>query len=255
MENIISKKSSTFLLLPVLLAGILEASFMARGEFLGFSADGKLAAFGQYWVQDGSGFPEAHLQVLNVADGTVLRSFDSIMENEIEYIPPWECSASANPAWREVIEAAEPLLDSLEITGTRKGMHCLCRLPSDLEVDRHHAVFATVMFSPDYPGPVYELTLSPEPVPLDTYPEWIHMFPPPVLLRAVVRDEAEEVVFNHWETEPVEGFQYVSDYRLGDVFIYGDSAMVMILGTVEPGFEGNDSRYRTLTGLIRRHGF
>lgn len=50
--------------------------------FLGFSKDGKYAAYEQYGVQDGSGFPYSEIVVLNVSQSKTVISVKKVIQTE-----------------------------------------------------------------------------------------------------------------------------------------------------------------------------
>jgi hypothetical protein len=233
-------------------SGGSSAAFLAEAEFLGFSPGGSLAAFGQYWIQDGSGFPGAEIRVMSVPGAEVIRVFEVSWTEEMMYggsgwTGPGE---STNPAWDMVLADARPCLDSLGISRDRMGRHCLCHLLTDRGTDPYHASFVTWMGSPIYTGPEYRISLLVTPSMPENPPEWLTMFDEPVSLGLLIEDDEGRPVMEYRDHGLEQGYDYVSDYRISDVYVYADSMTAVILNTTGPGFEGPDGMFRMITGVI-----
>jgi hypothetical protein len=240
------------LVLLLLLPCIAYGAFMSEVSFLGFSPDGRYAAFGQHWVEDGSGFPGAQIQVMSVSDGSVTRVFEERWDEEIVYSDDdWEMPEHGEATiWSEVQDQAGSFLDSLGISSDNTGWHCLSHLPTDTGCDPWRAVFSTWIWAPGFMGPEYHLSLLLHPVSTEDQPDWLEMFAEPVMLELFIEDGDGYRVMHHADTSPVDGYEYASDYRIRDVYVCRDSMVAIILITVEPGFEGPDGMHRMITGVM-----
>lgn len=233
----------------ILSAGYLRGAFLSEVEFIGFSPDGSHAALGQHWIQDGSGIPEAEILVYSVRNNMVIREFSASWTEEMLY-GDGSGSADGTP-WESVQEEAAPFLDSLGIMVENTGTHCLCHLPTDTGADPWHASFVTWMWSPGYTGPEYYLSLLLHPYTSEDQPEWLSMFDQPVALELFIEDSDGYRVMHMAEGEPEARYEYVSDYRIRDVYVCCDTMVAIVLNTTEPGFEGPDGMHRLVTGVIR----
>ncbi len=233
-------------------AGSISAASLAQVRFLGFSPGGDYAAFGQYWIEDGSGFPGAEIRVMSVTEGEPAEVFQVIWTEEMIYGEDGrvELDDGGNPAWTTVLDQACPCLDSLGITGEHMGRHCLCHLLTDRGSDPYRASFVTWMGSPIYMGPEYSMNLLLHPPALENPPEWLTMFDEPVLLELVIEDRDGCMVMHHRDADSAQDYEYVSDYRIRDVFVFADSMTAVILNTTGPGFEGPDGMFRMVTGVL-----
>jgi len=206
----------------------------------------------QYWIQDGSGFPGAQIVVLSVADNTVLRSFDSEWNEEMMYINGDEMyyENDSNPARTMVLESAKSLLDSLGISAENSGVHCLCHPLTDTGSDPAIAKFALNAGAVMYGGLEYDLKILNHLSSPDSPPEWLSMFEEPVLLEALIHDSEGNIVLNISEESFHPLYEYVSNYRIRDVYVFDNNRTAIILNTTEPGFEGSDRMFRMITGII-----
>ena len=238
-----------FLFLAVSASG---AASLACVEFLGFSIDGKYAAMQQYWIEDGSGFPGAEITVMSVADNSVIRIFEvhwteeSMYENGVEmcYVN------SMNPAGETVLGNAESFLDSLGISPDNEGVHCVSHPLTDTGAEPENVLFVTWVGSPMYSGPEFSLNLQNRKDLPESPPEWLSMFDTPVLLEVLITDVNGSEVMHRLDDSPQPGYEYVSNYRIRDVYVYDDSLTAIILNTTEPGFEGPDGMFRMVTGVL-----
>lgn len=231
---------------------------LSEVEFMGFSTDGSLACFGQYWTEDGSGFPRAEIRVMSVAGDSTVRIFEKGWTEEEFYggdDPYRAFEGTGNPAWKEVLAESESFLDSAGISGELSGFHCLCHLPSDTGVDPRRASFATWIWAPLYIGPEYHLSLILHPARLEDPPDWLSMFGEPVALELLIEDGEGRRVMHRADRDrvPAPGYEYVLDYRIRDVYVFGDSVAAIILNTSVPGFEGPDGMHRMITGILELH--
>ncbi|OPL18307.1 MAG: hypothetical protein AVO35_05525 [Candidatus Aegiribacteria sp. MLS_C] len=231
---------------------------LSEVEFIGFSHDGSLACFGQYWTEDGSGFPGAEMRIVSVAEDSTVRVFEAGWTEEDFYggdDPYRAFEGTGNPAWDEVLAESGPFLDSVGISGAHRGFHCICHLPSDTGVDPWRASFATWIWSPLYIGPEYNLSLLLHPAEIENPPDWLSMFGEPVALELFIEDGDGRRVMHRADREgvPAPGYEYVLDYRIRDVYVFSDSMVAIVLSTSVPGFEGPDGMHRMVTGMLDSH--
>jgi predicted secreted protein len=238
--------------LTLLSVQIAASASIADVDFLGFSSDGKFAAMEQYWISDGSGFPGARIVVLSVADNTIMESFQSTWNEEMMYVNGEEMyyENSSNPARVTLLASAQSLLDSLGISAENTGTHCICHPLTDTGCEPEIAQFATNEGAVIYGGLEYDLRILNHPSTPDSPPEWLSMFEEPVLLEALIMDSDGNIVTNISEESFHPLYEYVSNYRIRDVFVYNDRLVAIILNTTEPGFEGSDRMFRMITGII-----
>ncbi len=236
-------------------ASTLGAASLASVEFLGFSIEGRYAAMGQYWIEDGSGFPGAEIRVMSVSDNSVIRVFEIRWTEELMYGSGIEMcyEDTLNPAWETVLGNAESFLDSLGISAENEGVHCVCHPLTDTGAEPENVLFVTWVGSPMYRGPEFSLTLQNHKEMPESPPEWLSMFDTPVLPEVVITDANGFEVMRLLENSPQSGYEYVSNYRIRDVYVYDDSLVTIILNTTEPGFEGTDGMFRILTGVLSIH--
>ncbi len=246
------KPSGLCVLLLLLAAIASSAASLASAEFLGFSEDGEYAALEQYWIADGSGFPQAEIVVLSVADNSIIRVFDVPWTEDLMYVEGAEMcyENSMNPAREIVLGYAGPFLDSIDISKQNEGVHCISHPVTDTSAESDCVSFVTWVGSLLYRGPQYSLNIleyqeTPEPD-----PEWLSMFDTPVLLEVVITDSNGNTVMHLRDESLQQGYEYVSDYRIRDIYVYDDSLAAIILNTTEPGFEGPDGMFRMVTGVI-----
>ena len=246
------KHSAPAFLFLFLTAGASIAGSMASLEFLGFSVDGRYAAMGQYWIEDGSGFPGAEITVISVIDNSVIRNFEARWSEGMMYSGGVEMyyENSMNPVWETVLDDAESFMDSLCISPENEGVHCICHPLTDTGAEPESVSFVPWIGSLMYRGPEFSLTLQNHKQMPDSPPEWISMFDVPVLLEVLITDADDIAVMHLDETSSQPGYEYVSNYRIRDVYVYNDNLVALILNTTEPGFEGPDGRFRMVTGVI-----
>ncbi len=235
-----------------LIWGVSNAAFLAEVEFCGFSSDGKYAAFEQYWIADGSGFPGAEAIVLSIPDSRIVWRFEvpwteEMMYNNGSYI---YYENSENPARRIIHKEEIPYFDSLGISVHNEGVHCVCHPLTDIGVDGTNATFTTWVASPTYNGPEYKLSVLNHQEMPESPPDWLTMFDIPVLLELRISNSYGDTLLHLFDKIPLEGYEYVSSYRIRDVYVFSDSLAAIILNTTEPGFEGPDGKFRMVTGII-----
>ncbi len=236
-----------------LAAGVSSAASLASVEFLGFSDDGRYVAMEQYWIADGSGFPGAEIVILSVPDNIIIRKFEVPWTEGMMFIDGVEMcyENSMNPARKTVLEDSESFLDSLGISPGNKGVHCICHPLTDTDAEPESVSFVTWVGSLMYRGPEYSLSILNHRRMPDSPPDWLSMFDTPALLEVLITDSnGSNIVMHLLDESPQPGYEYVSSYRIRDIYVYNDSLVAIILNTTEPGFEGPDGMFRMVTGVI-----
>ena len=239
-------------LFVIMASSISSAAFLASVEFLGFSDDGVYAALEQYWIADGSGFPGAEIIVLSVPDSRIVRRFeipwteDMMCENGsyVRYENP------ENPAREILREETRSYLDSLGISSENGGVHCICHPLTDTDAEPESVSFVTWAGSLMYRGPEYRLSILNHKEMPDSPPDWLSMFDMPALLEVLITDSSGNTVMHFHDDSPQQGYGYVSNYRIRDVYVFNDSLVAIIMNTTGPGFEGPDGMFRMVTGVI-----
>lgn len=244
-----SKFNCLFLLF--ISASLLQGAFLGNVNFLGFSEDGAYAALEEYWIADGSGFPGAEITVMNVEDNTVLENFRIQWTEEMMYSdePSAMPEDGVNPALVLAREQSAYLIDSLGITRRSRCVHCVSHPLTDTGADPLRVLFVAWVGSPMYMGPEYRIEIENHETPPPNPPEWLSMFDTPVLLEVSVHNDQGNRILHYSDEGFMEGFEYVSNYRIRDVYVQ-EGRMAMILNTTEPGFEGPDGLFRMVTGVI-----
>lgn len=247
------KYSLFYFLILIFITGISGAAHLASVEFLGFSDDGMFAAMEEYWISDGSGAPGAELVVMSVLEDSVIRRYHILWSEEMLYVDGLEkiYMDSDNPARDSIHELSTVLLDSLGISHGNTGVHCIHHPLTDRDAVPDRVSFVTWLGALSYMGPEYVLQLRNHPEMPESSPEWLTMFDCPVLLETLIMNQAGDTLMFHIDSSPEPGYEYVSEYRIRDVYVERDSLTAIILNTVEPGFEGADSRFRMITGVLR----
>lgn len=246
------KPAILFVLFLFLAAVTSSAASLASAEFLGFSDDGRYAALEQYWIADGSGCPGAEIVVLSVHDNSMIRRFELSWTEGMMYVDGVEIGYenNLNPARDTLHEDALPYLDSLGISSENEGIHCICHPLTDTGAEPESVSFVTWVGSLMYRGPEFNLSiLNHEEMP-DSAPGWLSMFDTPVLLEVLITDANGNKVMHLRDSSPQPGYEYVSNYRIRDVYVFDDNLTAIILNTAEPGFEGHDGMFRMVTGVI-----
>lgn len=244
-----SKFNCLFLL--VVSASLLQGAFLGNAKFLGFSEDGAYAALEEYWIADGSGFPGAEITVMNVKENRVLENFTIQWTEEMMYSdePAALPEDGENPALVLVREQSAHLLDSLGISRRSSCVHCVSHPLTDTGADPLSVSFVTWVGSPMYMGPEYRVEIENHETSPPNPPEWLSMFDTPVLLEVSVYNDQGEMIMHDSDDGFREGFEYVSNYRIRDVYVQ-EGRIALILNTTEPGFEGPDGLFRMVTGVI-----
>jgi len=71
-----------------------------------------------------------------------------------------------------------------------------------------------------------------------------------VLLEVLITDSSGNTVMHYLDDSPQPVYEYISNYRIRDVYVFNDSLVAIIMNTTGPGFEGPDGMFRMVTGVI-----
>jgi hypothetical protein len=243
----------TALLLAVCQVGL--GYELASFDLIGFSGDGGHLAWEQCGTYDGSGFPYCQVTVMNVPDGSVLQVFSTVIDPDgTDAFPGVASMPDEQTARSMALSDARGLMDSLGIVPGDTGRLCVHRPLTDLSPGNDEVSFATGMYGPGYPAsPVFDLVMENREAPgvdAETMEMWV--VPPVVLYLAVVeRGTGRETVLAD-ETGTADESLYCYGYGLRDVIVWHDRFVVVVLRRSVPGFEGPDTRYRVVTGVLPR---
>ena len=222
-----------------------EGADMADFRFYGFSRDGSHLAWEQYGIQDGSGFPWASFTIQSALTGERIAS-DTLVLNL--YSQGWP------EAWQEqgldalgmlrdsLLSTMGADLDRLEIPEGAAGVALLERLETDLS-EYSTAEFVREWLGPGYSrGPRYRLTLQ-----CDSVATEMMYMAPLVSLRILLEGAGRELVL---ADDGEAGAPVAYWYHVRGVRMYADSVLAVVLSKGEPGFEGPNTRWRVVAGVL-----
>ena len=226
-------------------AGPASAGDTAEAEILGFSADGRLFAFEEYGVQDGSGFPYAHVFVVDTGtdswvDGTPIR-----VRLEDEGATLGEARAEAGARLRDAVDA--PFQSELALTLAHSPL-------GETEADPTRLGFAPVMPSNplDDPAPRYEARLELFHAEARAANCLEHIGDRPMGFRLIIaREGGGSAVLHEDELIPRSRGCPIT-YRLSRVVVpnYPPERVAVLISVFTPGFEGPDRRFLAVTGRL-----
>jgi len=227
----------------ILFSSSLTASFVFAGDaatlrVIGFSADGKYLAFEQHGIEDGSGFPYAHIFFVDVENNTFAAPSVAVREENEE--------ALATTMRATVTQRAQSVLRRLNIVEGNIGAHLIHHPLTDTGVDPHVVKFSlspALAGSADQP---YEIILSETEVKEDCYGFGNGR----IFELALVNPQtgARKVLQKDERLPKARGCPL--SYRLQDVFVYDERYVAVFLNVLKPGFEGHDMRFMVVTGVL-----
>lgn len=225
------------------LAGPAKAGDVAQLEILGFSRDGKVFAFEEYGVEDGSGFPYANRYYIDTAT-------DSFVKGSPVRVRLDDESASLDTARRQAREKGEAIVGQEELAANR-GIAAGFNPVTELSADPHRmAVNPRPVFPPIDP-------------PLEFRLDEIAMSGPDMcasqgqvsgfrLLRIEAQPGGKTGLLHEDESIP-QSRGCPAGYRLGAVQTFSGqslSAYAVLIAVQRYGFEGPDYRWIAVTGKL-----
>ncbi|MEC5324789.1 DUF2259 domain-containing protein [Aurantimonas sp. A3-2-R12] len=214
-----------------------SAGDAARLEPLGFSEDGKVFAFEQSGIQDGSGFPYAEIFFLDLAEDRFLPPSPVRIRIEAD-------GAGIADAREQAREAAQALFTTYD-PEAHPGSLVVANPPTELSADPYRARFLPRPIEPTPDKPV-ELRLEPIPLSGGKACEVFGTSYGYRLVRIATKP-GDAAVLIHEDTAIPESRGCPLDYALSEIRVYerptGGFSAVAIIGVKSVGFEGPDLRY------------
>ncbi len=231
--------------IPLLATAPARAGDTAEAEVLGFADDGRLFAFEEFGVQDGSGFPYATIFVIDVETdrwvaGTPVRV---LLEDEDSTLA--EARAEAEAKLREVVDDEFDPAQAITLAHSPLG---------EVEADPTRLAFAPVIPSNPLEDPAHRygarLELFQAEAEAENCVDYIGDRPMGFRL-SVEREGGGSTVLHADETIPRSRGCPIT-YRLSRVVVpgYPPERVVILVSVFTPGFEGPDRRFIAVTGRL-----
>lgn len=226
-----------------LLAGLMVATGVAAGDFstfqsLGFSPDGKVYAFEEFGVQDGSGFPYSTLYFLDTEKDAFLAGTPVRVRIDDE-------AADIGKARAESLNLARPLLEENGILAN-PGVLAAFNPMGEVGADRKRIDYMEHAVEP-VPGGTYALALEEIPLAL---PERCRDIAPAgkgFRLTLVERDGAPADKTVHEDTRIPDSRNCPLSYQVSGAVTFhpqnADPVHVALILMRSVGFEGADGRW------------
>lgn len=228
-----------------LLAATARAGDTAEAEVLGFSEDEGLFAFEQYGVQDGSGFPYAHIFVIDVAtdswvDGTPIR-----VRLEDGAATVSEARSEAEARLRDAVDAVFRPAQAVTLAHSPLG---------EVGADPTRLGFAPVIPSNplEDPAPRYEARLELFHAEAEAENCIDYIGDRPMGLRLTIEREGGASTVLHADDTIPRSRGCPITYRLSRVVVpgYPPERVAILVSVFTPGFEGPDRRFIAVTGRL-----
>ncbi|MCL6708360.1 DUF2259 domain-containing protein [Pseudomonas sp. R2.Fl] len=219
-------------------SGPAFAGDIAAVNPLGFSPDGKIFAFEQYGIQDGSGFPYSEIFVIDT-------QADSYLPGTPYRIRIDDENAGLSEARAKSLDRARPLLQQHR-AGDHPGNLVAFNPVSELDDDPHRLRYRAYPAEPAFGG-AYALELEE----FDQTPsasckdmlETVKGF----RLRLAESDDKPASAMLHEDTAVPQSRRCPTGYRLGGVVTFhptqGETVHVALVLVLSYGFEGRDGRW------------
>jgi predicted secreted protein len=217
-----------FLLIGFLGLSLAQAGDIAHFDLIGFSSNGKYLAFRQAAIGDGTGFPYAGIDVIDVAKNTLIAS--SNMDTQTD-------NASTAAVRAAVLTKAAPLLKKYGIQVGNQGRF----VAGALGGAQGAVMDNTLEFNAK--GNAYRLELSMR----DGGQESECNGHAPQLLKVMLLGKVARVLQN--DTKLPSSRRCAADYRMHSVFVYGSSLVVFVSVSTD-GFEGSNVRFMAVTAKL-----
>lgn len=217
------------ILLALLLGfSLVQAGDIAHYDLIGFSKDGKYLAFRHFAIGDGTGFPYADVDVIDVAKNSLVANAN---------ISTQTGNSSTAQVRVAVLTKASPLLKKYGITDGSQGRFVAGALGgSQGAVQDNTLEFRAV-------GREYQLELSMR----DGGKETDCDGHAPQLLKITLIGKTTQVIQN--DAQLPTSRKCAADYRMHSVFVYG-SSLVVFVAVSSDGFEGSNVGFMAVTAKL-----
>ncbi|MCO5065863.1 MAG: DUF2259 domain-containing protein [Rhizobiaceae bacterium] len=213
-------------------------------EILGFSKDGKIFAFEEYGVQDGSGFPYANRFYIDTATDTYLP--DTPVRVRID-----DENTSVATARAQAAERGAKIIDDEELNENR-GYTAASNSITELSADPHQFVFLP---RPVFPPIDEQIALKLEEI---DFPPAKNCFDAERMegfrLLKLAPDQPGVSTTLNDDKEVPESRGCPTGYMLGAVQTFyptgGDGVLAVLIAVERQGFEGPDHRWIAITGKL-----
>jgi predicted secreted protein len=217
-----------FLLVLFLGLSLAQAGDIAHFDLIGFSSNGKYLAFGQSAIADGTGFPYAGIDVIDVAKNTLVAS--SSVDTQTD-------NSSTAAVRAAVLTKAVPMLKKYRIQVGTQGRFVV----GSLGGAQGAVMDNTLEFNAK--GSSYRLELSMRDGGAETDCDG-HA---PQLLKVILTGKTSKVLQN--DSKLPSSRRCASDYRMHSVFVY-NSSLVVFVSVSSDGFEGSNIKFMTVSAML-----
>ena len=231
--------------LPLLLLTQAEAGDFAQFRSLGFSKDGKIFAFEQFGVQDGSGFPYAERYF-------IATETDRFLPGTPVKIRLEEADASVADARAMVDQASFEFMQQYDI-GAAPANIVAFNPSTEISSAAYELKFQPFSYEPNS-NPPYELML--EKIDLPLRPTCTDIVDKGIGFRLSLKaSKAIDPEIVYQDTKIPNSRRCPTDYRLGGVLTYanfGEPPVHIFLVLVKSfGFEGPDGRWIAIPKVMK----
>ncbi len=217
-----------FLLVGFLGLSLAQAGDIAHFDLIGFSSNGAYLAFGQAAIGDGTGFPYAGIDVIDVAKNTLVAS--SNVDTQAD-------NSSTAQVRAAVLTKAAPMLKKYGIQIGNQGRF----VAGGLGGAQGAVTDNTLEFNAK--GISYRLELSMRDGGVETDCDG-HA---PQLLKLTLIGKTSKVLQN--DTKLPASRRCAADYRMHSVFV-SNSSLVVFVSVSSDGFEGPNIKFMAVTGKL-----
>ncbi len=227
-ESRYAKFVKKFLLIGFLGLSLAQAGDIAHFDLIGFSKSGAYVAFGQAAIGDGTGFPYAGIDVIDVAKNTLVASAN---------VDTQAFNSSTAAVRSAVLTKVAPMLKKYGIKTGNQGRF----VAGALGGAQGAVLDNTLEFNAK--GTAYRLELSMRDGGAETDCDG-HA---PQLLKVTLAGKTTKVVQN--DSKLPTSRRCASDYRMHSVFV-SNSSMVLFISVSSDGFEGSNIKFMAVTAKL-----
>ena len=220
------------------LSSIATAGDIAQFQSLGFSADGRIYAFEEYGIQDGSGFPYSNLYFIDTQTDRFLPETPVKTRLDDEQVP-------LSKVRRQSLRAAQGLIDTYDFSsnpGALAAFNPLTELGPGATEIRYLAFPAAPPV-----GKPYTLRLEELPLPVPANCREVIDKAAGFQLRMTENDGQPAADVVHADDAIPASRGCAIGYRLGGVVTFaprqGSAVHMALVHVLSYGFEGNDGRW------------